>query len=60
MSNIFLGREPIVDNKNGLYAYEILYKDGKINNAEATRRSSASVISTVLKKFGTHSLLGNR
>ena len=60
MSNIFLGREPIVDKEYNLYFYELLYKDNDLLDADSTRYTTASIISAVLNKFGTHSLLGGR
>ncbi len=61
MEHVYLGRQPILNDKGHLVAYEILYRD---NNQEAhisdDRYASASVISSVLNKFGTQSLLGSR
>jgi EAL and modified HD-GYP domain-containing signal transduction protein len=61
MEHVYLGRQPILDDKSAISAYEVLYRDdhmeAHINN---DRHASASVISNVLNKFGTASLLGNR
>jgi EAL and modified HD-GYP domain-containing signal transduction protein len=61
MEHVYLGRQPILDDKGTLVAFEILYRD---NNQESSisddRYASASVISSVLNKFGTQSLLGSR
>ena len=61
MENVYLGRQPILDDKSNLIAYEILYRDSnKESRISNDRFASASVISSVLNKFGTSSLLGNR
>ncbi|MEA3228694.1 MAG: EAL domain-containing protein [Campylobacterota bacterium] len=60
MKDLYLGRDPIIDANSTLCAYEILYKDNKQNNINSTRYTSASVISNILNKFGTQSLLGER
>lgn len=61
MKNVYLGRQPIIDAESNLYAYEILYRDGqKESNIDSDRYASASVISSVLNKFGARNLLGDR
>ena len=61
MENVYLGRQPILDDNGALVAYEILYRDShKESHISNDRFASASVISNVLNKFGTRSLLGNR
>jgi len=60
MKNVYLGRVPILDNNSNLCAYEILYRDTQKKNPSTDRHSSASVVSSVLNKFGTHSILGTR
>jgi len=61
MQNVYLGRQPILDNKGDLVAYEILYRDSdKISHISNDRYASLSVISNILNKFGTSALLGNR
>ena len=60
MEHVYLGREAIVYNEDKLFAYEILYRDTQhSSNSLNERFVSASVISNVLNKFGTVSLLGN-
>jgi EAL and modified HD-GYP domain-containing signal transduction protein len=56
MQSIYIGRQPIIDSDSNLCAYEVLYKGSE---AAISRYSSASIINSVLNKFGTHSLLGN-
>ena len=61
MEHVYLGRQPILDAKGDLVAYEILYRDDeKESRFSDDRFASASVISNILNKFGTYSLLGNR
>lgn len=55
MQNIRIGRQPILDGDSRLCAYSIMYRDVGENNF-----SSAAVISSVLNKFGAHTLLGKR
>ena len=61
MEHVYIARQPIMDTKEHVFAYELLYRDtnkqSEINNA---RYASAAVISNVLNKFGTTSLLGGR
>jgi len=60
MENVYLGRNIIVDKKERICAYEILYQDtqGETQTSSA-RYTSAAVISNILNKFGTKSILGN-
>ncbi len=61
MEQVYLGRQPILDKKGELIAYEVLYRDSnKETNITNDRFASASVISSVLNKFGTGAILGNR
>ncbi|MFT5835578.1 MAG: EAL and modified HD-GYP domain-containing signal transduction protein [Sulfurimonas sp.] len=61
MENVYLGRQPILDSNDDLVAYEILYRDSsKSSDARNEHSASASVISNILNKFGTKSLLGDR
>ncbi|MBU1657654.1 HDOD domain-containing protein [bacterium] len=61
MENIYLGRQPILEGKGGIFAYEILYRDkNKQSNVVDDRFASAYVINNVLNKFGTDALLGGR
>ena len=61
MENVYLGRQPILDDNGNIFAYEILYRDNKKENfINDNRYASALVINSVLNKFGTRSLLGNR
>ncbi len=61
MQNVYLGRQPIIDSDLNLCAYEVLYRDSnKQSHISGDRYASASVINSVLNKFGTRSLLGHR
>jgi EAL and modified HD-GYP domain-containing signal transduction protein len=60
MESVYLGREPIIDRDNSLFAYEVLYKNSKKEDEANSRYTSASVINTVLNKFGTNAIIGNR
>lgn len=33
MSNVYLGRQPILDSNGSLNSYEILYRDGHAENS---------------------------
>lgn len=58
MDNVYIARQPIVDKNLELFSYELLYRDNKNNEINNDRHASASVISNVLNKFGTQTLLG--
>jgi EAL and modified HD-GYP domain-containing signal transduction protein len=61
MENIYLGRQPIVDADDNIFAYEVLYRDSKKqSNVLNDRFASTSVITSVLNRFGTRTLLGDR
>ncbi len=54
MDSVYLARQPIVSIDNKLEAYEILYLDSsKKTHIEDDRYASASVVNSVLNKFGT-------
>lgn len=61
MQHVYLGRQPIIDSDSNLCAYEIVYRDNeKQSKISGNRYASASVINSILNKFGTRSLLGHR
>jgi c-di-GMP phosphodiesterase len=61
MKHVYLGRQPIIDSDANLRAYDILYRDAqKRSEISGDRHASASVVNSVLNKFGTHSILGDR
>ena len=58
MSSVYLARQPIVSIDEKLEAYEIMYLDShKTSTIENGRSASASVINSVLNKFGTKNFL---
>lgn len=61
MESIYLGRQPILNDASNIFAYEILYRDKFIKSNQGDDRfASSSVINSILNKFGTKILLGNR
>jgi EAL and modified HD-GYP domain-containing signal transduction protein len=61
MENVYLGRQPILDLDGNLNSYEILYREGHDPKKGISNRFvSASVINTVLNRFGTYEVLRNR
>ena len=61
MDHVYIGRQPILDQNSELCAYEILYRDSqKSASINDDRHASAAVINSVLNKFGTKTLLGDR
>ncbi|MCD6433431.1 MAG: EAL domain-containing protein [Sulfurimonas sp.] len=60
MEHTYIGRQPIIGTDGELYAYEVLYRDkNKTSTISDGRYASASVISSILNKFGTRTLLGH-
>ncbi len=58
MSSVYLARQPIVNSDEKLEAYEIMYLDSNKQFINSNDRStSASVINSVLNKFGTREFL---
>ncbi|MDK2123341.1 EAL and HDOD domain-containing protein [Parachitinimonas caeni] len=56
----FLGRQPIVGRKQELQAYELLFRDGKVNEANVLDddEASASVIQHAFSNLGVQNVLG--
>ena len=60
MSSVYLARQPIVCIEEKLEAYEILYIDAnQQSGTQKGRYASASVINSVLNKFGTKGFLSH-
>lgn len=57
MSSVYLARQPIVSIDEKLEAYEIMYLDSNKEAMDHSRSASASVINSVLNKFGTKEFL---
>ena len=61
MDHVYIGRQPILDQNSELCAYEILYRSSKKSvSINDDRHASAAVINSILNKFGTKNVLGNR
>ncbi len=61
MENIYLGRQPILDENGNLDSYEVLYSENKKADSYAQNDyRSATIISTILNKLGTNEILGGR
>jgi len=61
LQNIYLGCQPIIDTQSNVCAYELLYRDSnKDSTITGDRHASASVINSVLNKFGATTVLGNK
>lgn len=60
-TNIFVGRQPILDRKNGLYAYELLFRSGHVEDAifSSDVSATARVITTVFNELGLEQSLGD-
>lgn len=60
-TNIFVGRQPILDRKNGLYAYELLFRSGHVEDAifNSDVNATARVITTVFNELGLEQSLGD-
>ena len=57
---IFIGRQPILDRYQRLYAYELLFRRGTQNSAEVTDdlAATATVLSHVFSELGLEAALG--
>lgn len=59
--NVFLGRQPILDRKQELYAFELLFRSGMHNAAIVSDESqaTATVITNAFSHLGIEAALGN-
>lgn len=55
MEHVRIGRQPILDKNGDIVAHALMYREDKRHNY-----SSASLISSVLNKFGREALLGSK
>ena len=57
---LFLGRQPILDREQRLFAYELLFRNGQRNAAEVTDdvRATATVIANAFAELGVEAALG--
>jgi EAL and modified HD-GYP domain-containing signal transduction protein len=58
---LFLGRQPILDRDQRLFAYELLFRNGSRNFAEVTDgvQATATVIANAFTELGVEAALGN-
>ena len=58
---LFLGRQPILDRQQQLFAYELLFRNGSRNFAEVTDgvQATATVIVNAFAELGVEAALGN-
>lgn len=58
--DIFLGRQPILDRRQNLVAYELLYRSGRVAQAEVTDdgAATAQVMRNAFKRIGIDTVLG--
>lgn len=58
---LFLGRQPILDREQRLFAYELLFRNGSRNFAEVTDgvQATATVIANAFTELGVEAALGN-
>lgn len=62
MLNVFLGRQPILDRKQNLVAYELLFRTGAGNSAHITNdvHASANVVINAYGQLGIQRVLGRQ
>jgi len=61
MDSVYLARQPILNKDEDICYYEILYRDAqRKSNVNSNIAASASVITNILNKFGTRTLLGDK
>ena len=61
MNSVYLARQPILNKDEDICYYEILYRDAeKKSYIHSHIAASASVIASILNKFGTKALLGEK
>lgn len=61
MENIYIARQPILDENNEIFAYELLYRDDESRpNIKNSRLATVAVLSSTLNKFGIKNLLGEK
>lgn len=58
---LFLGRQPILDREQRLYAYELLFRSGTQNAADVTDgvQATATVIANAFSELGVEAALGS-
>ena len=59
---LFLGRQPILDREQRLYAYELLFRSGSQDNTATVTdgvAATATVIANAFAELGVEAALGN-
>lgn len=58
---LFLGRQPILDRNQRLYAYELLFRNGQRNAADVTDgvQATATVVANAFSELGVSDALGD-
>lgn len=61
-NEIYLGRQPILDLRQHLYAYELLFRSGRVDLADVSDnvRATATVIVNTFNGLGVETALGDR
>ncbi len=61
-NELFLGRQPILDIRQEIVGYELLFRSSECNKSvyDSQDFASASVIASALASFGLHEVLGNK
>lgn len=61
-NNFFLGRQPILDSRQEIIGYELLFRSTEKNVSEYENQDQASmsVIASALAGFGFHEVLGDK
>ncbi|MGM0499644.1 MAG: EAL and HDOD domain-containing protein [Bacillota bacterium] len=60
MENIMVGRQPILDKKENLFAYELLFRSAKSNEIKDGEKATAEVIMNSLESIGLSNLTQNK
>ncbi len=62
MSDIFIGRQPIYDRQQGVYAYELLFRSAQQNVANIVDgdRATSEVIVNTFMEIGLNNIVGDR
>ncbi len=60
-NNIYVGRQPILDRSQAIYAYELLFRSGHVEKAEfhCDVSATARVITSVFNELGLEQALGD-
>ncbi|ADU66030.1 EAL domain-containing protein [Desulfurispirillum indicum] len=62
MSEVFIGRQPIIDADQQVFAYELFFRQGMMNRAIISddKIVNAKMMANILGNFGTKKVLGDR